>query len=251
MKYNAILFATAMVLAAVSAEPDPDRCWRRGMPCSKLKRAVEITNAILDEPVADHPDAAACFQSGQPCAKAKRAETALKAALSDAALGNYESIKTPKAQFCEKGQPCPKKVKNVARSVGTELERKDDPIADHSFCHKEGNQCHKVKRAAEALASALAEPEAEADPDRCWRRGMPCSKVKRDALAEPEAEAEPEPDRCWRRGMPCSKAKRDRCWRRGMPCSKAKRALDDLYEAADDAVHYVTEDLPGSDYSAQ
>lgn len=65
------------------------------------------------------------------------------------------------------------------------------------FCSRSGQPCLKMKRAAEAVAEALAEPaplpEAEAEAARhrwCWRPGQPCNKTKRDALAIAEAFAE-------------------------------------------------------------
>ena len=36
----------------------------------------------------------------------------------------------------------------------------------NSWCHRKGESCWKVKRAAEALADALAEPGAEASPGK-------------------------------------------------------------------------------------
>lgn len=91
----------------------------------------------------------------------------------------------------------------------------------------------KVKREAEAEAEAF-----------CWRPGQPCGKVKRaaEAIASALAEAEPLPF-CWRPGQPCGKAKRDAeavaeafCWRPGQPCGKAKREANALAEAAAEAV---------------
>lgn len=66
------------------------------------------------------------------------------------------------------------------------------------FCHRPGQGCSKVKRAAEAIAEALAQPE-------------------------PEAEADAEPIRHF-------------CHRPGQGCSKAKRAADELAKAAEEAV---------------
>ena len=51
-----------------------------------------------------------------------------------------------------------------------------------------------MKRAAEAVADALAAPMADAEAEAihrfCYRPGEPCSKAKRDALALAEAVAE-------------------------------------------------------------
>ena len=63
--------------------------------------------------------------------------------------------------------------------------------AKHNFCWREGEACFKHKRAAGAVAEALAmpapipEPEAEARHIFCYRRGESCYKHKRalDELA--------------------------------------------------------------------
>ena len=64
----------------------------------------------------------------------------------------------------------------------------------HHFCYRPGEPCSKLKRAAEAVADALAAPlpgpEADARHRFCYRPGEPCSKAKRDALALAEAVAE-------------------------------------------------------------
>lgn len=74
------------------------------------------------------------------------------------------------------------------------------------FCHRPGQGCSKLKRAADAAAEALAmaAPDAEADasPIRhfCHRPGQGCSKAKRsaealaEAIAEAYAVAGPEPE---------------------------------------------------------
>ena len=52
----------------------------------------------------------------------------------------------------------------------------------HRWCYRPGQPCWKVKRTAEALAEAEAEPEAAADPKYhrwCYRPGQPCWKAKR------------------------------------------------------------------------
>ncbi len=73
------------------------------------------------------------------------------------------------------------------------------PEVIRRFCHRPGQGCSKVKRAANAIADALAEPEAEAGPNAdaraiqrfCHRPGQGCSKAKRasDALAKAAADA--------------------------------------------------------------
>ena len=55
------------------------------------------------------------------------------------------------------------------------------------YCHMPGQGCAKVKRAAEAIAEALAEPEPAADPKAepfrryCHMPGQGCAKAKRMA----------------------------------------------------------------------
>ena len=80
----------------------------------------------------------------------------------------------------------------------------------HGVCYRAGEPCSKLKRAAEAAAEAIA------DPQSCDQScGEPCSKVKRDALALAEATAEafaaadPEARPCHAPGAHCSKAKRE------------------------------------------
>lgn len=48
------------------------------------------------------------------------------------------------------------------------------------FCYRRGEACSKVKRAADAIAEAIAVPEPEAYRTHfCYRRGETCSKHKR------------------------------------------------------------------------
>ncbi len=52
------------------------------------------------------------------------------------------------------------------------------------WCYRRGQACAKVKRAAAAIAEAIAEPEAKAYRYHfCYRRGQACAKNKR-ALEE-------------------------------------------------------------------
>ena len=78
--------------------------------------------------------------------------------------------------------------------ISEEVKREAEAI-----CWRPGQPCGKVKRAAEAIAEAIAEPAAE---PICWKPGQPCGKAKRDAEAAAEAI-------CWKPGQPCGKAKRD------------------------------------------
>ena len=240
MKITTFVMAAATVIATVSADPNPWKnnssrrmhaCYRVGMPCDKVKRAIDAASEILDEPV-DTTSALArrCFEAGQPCAKARRAEDSLRSSLKDAHFDNFsDGKKGPKHHFCEHGKPCTKGFKRVvARSLPfTELEAGDDTTADPSFCHGPGQQCDKVRRAAEAISAALSKREPEPAKNNSSRRMHGCYRV----------------------GMPCDKAKRDICFRNGEPCSQANRAVDYLDVAASDATDYVTEDLPDSEYA--
>lgn len=228
------LFAAMATLAVVSAEADPGTprrhgCYRVGMPCNKVKRAIETATDILNEPVDTTSDLARrCFNDGQPCEKARRAEDALRKSLKDADFSNFgDGKKGPKHHFNEDGKPSTKGFKRViARSLSSaELESKDDANADPTFCHNPGQQCDKVKRAALAISEALSKREADPEPGTPRRHG------------------------CYRVGMPCNKAKRDLCFRNGQPCNVANRAVDYLDVAAADAADYVSEDLPGSEYT--
>jgi hypothetical protein len=73
-----------------------------------------------------------------------------------------------------------------------------------AWCRKPGEPCAKIKRHAEAVAEAFAEPKAEPEAEAwCRKPGEPCAKAKRDADADAAAAAW-----CRRPGEPCAKAKR-------------------------------------------
>jgi len=242
------LLAAAVLIVTVSAEAEPitvykntvpkgrnHGCYRVGMPCNKVKRAIEVATEILDEPVDTSSSLARrCFENGQPCAKARRAEAALRASLKDADFNNFgDGKKGPKHHFCEDGKPCTKGFKRViARSLPfVEVESIDDVNADPTFCHKPGQQCDKIKRTVDAISEALSKRAAE--PITVYKNTVPKGRNHG----------------CYRVGMPCNKAKRDICFRNGQPCNVANRAIDYLDVAAADAWDYVTEDLPESEYS--
>ena len=83
----------------------------------------------------------------------------------------------------------------------------------YGVCYQAGESCSKLKRAAEAAAEAIADPQS--CHGYCYQAGESCSKAKRDALALAEATAEafaaadPEARPCYAPGAPCSKAKRE------------------------------------------
>lgn len=81
--------------------------------------------------------------------------------------------------------------------TATVPDSESDVESINQFCSGPGQPCLKMKRAAEAVAEALAEPaplpEAGADARRhhwCWFIGQPCNKAKRNAIAVADAFAE-------------------------------------------------------------
>jgi hypothetical protein len=194
MQLTTIIFASAMLATSVIAEADPDplrvywKCYRRGQPCQKLKRAIESTEKILAERSAD-PEALQvywkCYRRGQPCQKVKRAEDSLATILANAKAVDPDA--NPAPQF-----------KQGLSKRSAEPEPKADPEALQVYwkCYRRGQPCQKVKRAVENLAHATSEPEPEEwvdaanDPEHadadCWTQDGACTKAKRslDALKE-------------------------------------------------------------------
>ncbi|KFY96313.1 hypothetical protein V500_02508 [Pseudogymnoascus sp. VKM F-4518 (FW-2643)] len=200
MKYLATLCLTALVAgvnsAAIAAAEPEAFCWRPGQPCGKVKRAAEAFAEAIAEPAAeaDAEASAFCWRPGQPCGKAKRTALALAHAVADA---NPEAEAFFDKLAIREAFPEPEAVAE-AEPVNGKVKREAEAEAE-AFCWRPGQPCGKVKRAAEAIASALAEAEPE---PFCWRPGQPCGKAKRDAEAVAEAF-------CWRPGQPCGKARRD------------------------------------------
>lgn len=110
----------------------------------------------------------------------------------------------------------------AATAVHAAAEPVPDAEATWRFCQRPGQGCHKLKRAAEAAAEALAAAEPE---PFCTRVGQGC---KRDAKAEAD----------WRF-----------CQRPGQGCHKAKRAADALANAVADAMA-AAEPQPEADAEA-
>ncbi|ELR03405.1 hypothetical protein VC83_06943 [Pseudogymnoascus destructans] len=217
MKYLATLCVAALVAgvnsaAIAAAEPF---CWRLGQPCDKVKRAAEAFAEAFDEPIAeaeafDEPIAEAeasafCWRPGQICEKAKRAALALAHTVADA---NPEAEAFFDKLAIDEAFPEPEAVADA--EIADKVKREAEAEA---FCWRPGQPCGKVKRAADAIASALAEPAPE---PFCQRPGQLCGKVKRDAEAVAEAF----------------------CWRPGQPCGKAKREANALAEAAAEALEF-------------
>jgi hypothetical protein len=147
-----ILAATASATAIPNAAAEP-WCGYVGQPCGKSKRDA----APAPAPVSLPEPAPWCGYVGQPCGKREAAP---------------EPIAAPEAgPWCGYvGQPCGK------------VKRDATPEAD-AWCGYVGQPCGKVKRAAEALAEALAEPNAAPDNDalqaRCNAAGGACYNAKR------------------------------------------------------------------------
>jgi hypothetical protein len=245
MKYLANLCLAILVVGANSAaiavaEPEPI-CWRPGQPCGIVKRAAEAFAEAIAEPIAEpicwrpgqpcgkvkreaeaEAEAAAiCWRPGQPCGKAKRAALALAHAVANAnpeaeAFFDKLAIREafPEPEAVAEGTFTPSPISSIETNADTSVaEPVDDKLKREAeaICWRPGQPCGKVKRAAEAIASALAEPAPE---PICWRPGQPCGKAKRDADAAAEAI----------------------CWRPGQPCGKAKREANALAEAAAEAL---------------
>ena len=205
-------------------------CYRRGEPCYKVKRAVEAVNAAFEKrdalPFPDaQPDAANdleargrfwCYRRGEPCYKAKRDAVAISEAVdeahanmhaddddvifSDHALNATELRQAQQASEANDeakpleardaegkiGDPPPGSLGEFLQKYGQALDPGPWLGSGANACYRKGEPCSKVKRAAEALADAFAEPAAQPENDLeargrfwCYRRGEPCYKAKR------------------------------------------------------------------------
>ena len=157
----------------------------------------------------------------------------LAVTVSSAALPNAEPIAAAVANAgwgCgRRGQPCGK-VKRAAEAVA---EAVAVPEPEAYGCGRRGQPCGKVKRAAEAFAEALAEPNAEPELDSPYARYA--RQLTRD-LASTVAETQDDPEAYFTSlslGDDSDLDKRDAlaeagwgCGRRGQPCGKAKRDAD-------------------------
>lgn len=103
---------------------------------------------------------------------------------------------------CPAGMPCPMKRDAAAEAqpwckyVGQVCDKKVKRDAE-AVCGSDGQPCYKVKRAAMAFASAIAEPVPQ---PWCKYIGQVCDKTRREA----EAEAA-----CYLEDGACLKAKRE------------------------------------------
>ena len=106
------------------------------------------------------------------------------------------------------------------------------PQPGYHFCYRPGEPCTKLKRAADAVAEALAHPGMEARTNHfCYRPGEPCTKAKREALAMAEAVAEAHA-MAFPEALAAAEPGYHFCYRPGEPCTKVKRAADIIKEAA-------------------
>ncbi len=191
--YLAALTVSAVNGLALATSPapalelrDPQKwCHRVGEPCAKIKRAAEAIAEAFPHPDMSPEMIVRCYGAGGACNIAKREALALAEAVAEAhAVADLEDRGIPK--WCNRvGEPCAKKEKREA-----DIEDRGIP----KWCHRVGEPCAKAKRAAEAIAEALAEPAEEEKRDTdtadgvhkwCYRVGEPCAKAKRgvDALA--------------------------------------------------------------------
>ena len=241
-------FAKAEAVADASASADPRIhfwCYRRGEPCYKVKRAAEAVAEAFEKrdalPFPDaHPAAAAdpearirfwCYRRGEPCYKAKRDAVAIADAVdeahanmhaddddvifSDHAL-NATELATAKAAHqaadaksdaasaddakpiearaaegdaeAKVGDPPAGGLGEFLQKYGQQLDAGAPLGRGPQWCYRKGEPCSKVKRAAGAIAAALAEPAAAPEAGNeleararfwCYRRGEPCYKAKR------------------------------------------------------------------------
>ena len=199
---SAAALAVAAPLASAGAEPDANNwCHRRGEPCSKMKRAAnaaaEALAAAEPGPISD-ADAAArnwCWRRGEPCSRAKRDAVSLAEAVAEAhAVAEEDEIELDKrdaeadngAKDRAKANAPPRGQKAINALQEMALRGEGITPLPNTWCYRNGEPCFKVKRAAAAIADALAEaapePRAGAEAEArnwCWRRGEPCSKAKR------------------------------------------------------------------------
>ena len=142
------LLAPLLTLAVPSPQTPPTEGEFASYPITdKLARAIYDANTILSEPAPDALEAHATAAR-----KAKRAADALAAAVSK------------------------------ANAVANPINKRNDE--DKAYAQSVGNGYSKVKRAAEAIAEALAEPEPvpEAHWNRwCHKPGQSCNNKRRAA----------------------------------------------------------------------
>lgn len=152
--------AEPIAAAVANAQWDNDwGCGERGQPCGKVKRAAEAFAEALAEPNAQP-------ELDSPYARYARQLTR------DLAAIVAETQDDPVKYFA-----------SLALRDDYDLDKRDALAEAGWGCGERGQPCGKLRRAAEAIAEAVAVPESEAWDWGCGERGQPCGKAKRDALA--------------------------------------------------------------------
>ena len=239
MKLSTILYSTTLAAASVQAVAiaapiaDPE-----------AGKFLVYSWEIIDEETANHvpaPGRHFCYMPGQPCSKLKRAAEAI------AELFAEPTAEVSKRGMTAEGEQFMKDGFQVGQAVH------DKPIPGHHFCYLPGEPCTAAKRSALALAEAVAEAEATANPTAkhsCLYPGESCSKTKREAIEKREAEAlayfkanpalevskrgmTAEGEQFMKDGFQVGQAVHDRpipghkfCYMPGEVCTAAKRARD-------------------------
>ncbi|MCJ1311109.1 putative serine/threonine protein phosphatase [Agyrium rufum] len=188
MKFTTVIVATAFAAVAsagtlTNTDPHPnavqDYCNEPGQPCEVFKRAAAAIAEANADPEAD-PEAVAkkgvhhfCYRVGEPCSKAKRNAIAMAEAVAEA-----HAAAQPDADAWLNNLPVLHEKRSNVSTIRT--------AAIHHFCYRIGEPCFRVKRVAEAIATAAAQPAAEPEAEAkkgvhhfCYRVGEPCSKHKR------------------------------------------------------------------------
>ena len=197
-------------------------------PAIDVTIAAEPTTEVqlihdVDKAVRPH-GGEACRGSGQVCGiKAKLKRVAEAAAQMDSTNDPTTVSKSLKAKRVAAAAPAIDVT--VAAEPTTEVQLIHDAVKavqphGGDACRGSGQVCGikaKLKRAASAAASALADPIVFAEPPHrfCYKPDGECSNAKREALALAEAAAEayalaePEANPCYLPGGECSNAKRE------------------------------------------
>lgn len=214
MKISSIIFAALLTVASVDA-------------AAQIGSSAQPTTQpqlvhVAKKAVRAHWDDHACRGSAQMCGlKAKLKRVAEAAAQIDSTNHPTTVSESLKSKRVAAAAP----VFDITASPTTKAQLIHD--ADHAVrpqgddtCRGSGQMCGikaKLKRAASAAASALAEPIVFAEPPHrfCYKPSGECSNAKREALALAEAAAaaytlaEPDANPCYLPGGECSNAKRE------------------------------------------
>ena len=228
--------------------------------------ALLATTAFAN-PIAQHHF---CWLPGESCSKAARSLEQLSSV-------HMKRAADAQHHFCWlPGESCAKD--DIAK-------RDASPDAEtvRHFCSRSGQPCSKLKRAANAVAEAMALPDAPPGPEdvnetakrSCYGSGQPCALARRSALALaqgfssvesfPVYKRDPKVHHfCWLPGQGCGDAKkrdvlaeRDPkihhfCWLPGQGCGDAKRDVLASSEAlADIELKYTRRDVEYDAAAAQ